>query len=213
MPDTLDGRAEIGRQRRARTRAAIIAAAFDKFGDENGLYATIEEIVEAAGVTRATFYNHFAGMIQLREALADEVTHEFLRAVVEALNTLPDARQRSAAAVRFYLRRARRDPRWGWSMVNLSASGHLFGRETYHRARRTVAKGIAEGVFPLPSSEIGRDILLGTTLAAMSSMLRGEPPEDYPEAIADFTLRGLGVVEEEAQRFAQMPLPPINAEV
>jgi hypothetical protein len=33
----LERRAEIGRERRARTRARIVAAAFDLFGDENGL--------------------------------------------------------------------------------------------------------------------------------------------------------------------------------
>ena len=204
-----DGRARGGQQRRARTRAAIIAAAFDKFGDENGLFVSIEEIVEAAGVTRATFYNHFAGMAELREAVAHEVTHEFLRAVTEVLNGVPDARQRAAAGVRFYVRRARRDPRWGWSMLNVSASGLLFGRETYRRAERTVARGMKEGVWLVPSSEIGRDILLGTTIAAMGSVLRSELPEDFPEEIAAFALCGLGVEREEAFRFANMPLPPL----
>ncbi|WP_137680741.1 TetR/AcrR family transcriptional regulator [Aurantiacibacter suaedae] len=207
---TADGRAKVGQQRRAKTRAAIIAAAFDKFGDENGLFVSIEEIVEAAGVTRATFYNHFAGMVELREALAQEVTHDFLKAVTEALNRVPDSRQRAAAGVRFYLHRARRDPRWGWSMLNMSASGQMFGAETYLRAQGTIGRGIKEGVFSLPSSEIGRDILLGTTLAALSSMMRDNLPEDYPETIAGFALCGLGVEHEDAYRFAHMPLPPIR---
>lgn len=206
---TADGRARIGRERRAKTRAAIIAAAFDKFGDQNGLYVSIEEIAEAAGVTRATFYNHFAGMLELRDAVAHEATHDFLKAVTVALSTLPDARHRAAAGVRLYLRRARRDPRWGWSMLNMSASGMLFGRETYHRAERTVSRGITEGVLLLPSSAVGRDILLGTTLAAMSAMLRNDMPPNYPEAIAGCALCGLGVKREDAYRFANMPLPPV----
>ncbi|MEN7537973.1 TetR/AcrR family transcriptional regulator [Aurantiacibacter flavus] len=210
---TADGRARVGQQRRAKTRAAIIAAAFDKFGDEDGLFVSIEEIVEAAGVTRATFYNHFAGMVELREGLTHEATHDFLKAVTEALNRVPDARQRAAAGIRFYLRRARRDPRWGWSMLNMSVSGQMFGSETYRRAQGTVARGIKEGVFPVPSSEVGRDILLGSTLAALSSVLRADPPEDFPEAIAGFALCGLGVGREDAYRFAHMPLPPIRTEI
>ena len=210
MPGTPDGRAEIGRQRRAKTRAAIIAAAFEKFGDENGLYATIEEVVDAAGVTRATFYNHFAGMVELREALAHEVTHDFLNAVNEALSSLPDARQRSAAAVRLYLRRARRDKRWGWSMINMSASGYIFGRETYIQAEKTIREGMDEGVLPLHLSELGRDLLLGTALAAMGSIVRSDMPEDYPEAVAGFILCGMGVELMEAYRFAHLPLPEIT---
>ncbi|OYX65782.1 MAG: hypothetical protein B7Y88_07715 [Sphingomonadales bacterium 32-64-17] len=152
-------------------------------------------------------------MVELREAMTHEVTHDFLKAVTEALNRVPDARQRAAAGLRFYLRRGRYDRRWGWSMLNMSASGLVFGSETYRRAQGTVARGIKEGVFLLPSSEVGRDVLLGTTLAAMSSMMRDNPPEDYPENIAYFVLRGLGVAEDDAYRFAHMPLPPIRIEV
>ena len=63
-------RLEVGRQRRARTRANIVAAAFDLFGSEEGLFTRIEDIAAKAGVTRATFYNHFSGMAELRAAIA-----------------------------------------------------------------------------------------------------------------------------------------------
>ena len=98
-------------------------------------------------------------------------------------------------------------------MLNMSASGLVFGSETFRRAQGTVARGIKEGVFPLPSSEVGRDVLLGTTLAALSSVMRDNPPEDFPEAIAHSALCGLGVAAEDAYRFAHMPLPPIRMEV
>jgi hypothetical protein len=55
-------RAEIGRERRARTRAKLIAAAFEIFGEENGLYARIEDVCAKAGVTRTTFYDHISGL-------------------------------------------------------------------------------------------------------------------------------------------------------
>ena len=84
-------RVEIGRERRARTRAKIVAAAFDVFGDEKGLYARIEDVADKAGVTRATFYNHFTGMAELREALTFEVTHDFLNAVTKTISQMPDA--------------------------------------------------------------------------------------------------------------------------
>lgn len=210
MDRQLDGRAELGRQRRAKTRAAIVAAAFEIFGDENGLYARIEDIVDNAGVTRATFYNHFNGMMELREALSHEVTHDFLEAVTRAISALPDARQRATAAVRFYLRRAQQDTRWGWSMMNMSASGTIFGTETYHRAEQTVREGMDERVLRIPSSQLGRDILLGATLAAMGSIVRFGMAEDYPEAVAGYILCGLGVEFEQARAIAHLPLPPLD---
>ena len=202
-------RAEIGRQRRAQTRARIIAAAFDIFGDENGLFARVEDIVEKAGVTRATFYNHFNGMVELREALTHEVTHDFLVAVTSIVSRLPDPRDRSALAIRFYLRRAGSDHRWAWSMLNLSASGYIFGSETYRQAEQTIREGIQDGAFTIACAELGRDILLGSSLAAMGSMMRQAVPENYPESVADHILRALGVPQAEAHSIAHQPMPPI----
>jgi AcrR family transcriptional regulator len=203
-------RAQAGRERRARTRARIIAAAFEVFGDEKGLHARAEDVAAKAGITRATFYNHFAGMAELRDALSFEATHDFLEAVTATISRIPDARDRSAIAIRFYLHRARADRRWAWSMLNLSATGVIFGAETFQQAERTVREGIEEGVYPLPSVTLGRDLLLGTTLAAMGSIVRGSVPEDYPEVVAASILYGLGVNRDEAEVRARQPLAPID---
>jgi AcrR family transcriptional regulator len=204
------GRIAAGRKRKAENRARIIAAAFTIFGKENGLYARVEDIAEQAGVTRATFYNHFAGMIELREALTHEVAHDFLTAVTATIAAMPDARDRSAAAIRFYLRRAMADPRWGWSMLNLSANGLIFGAETFHQAGQTVREGKEAGVFRIASVDLGRDILLGSCVAALSTILRGQAADDYPEAVAGHILVGLGVPHDDARRIANQPLPPLT---
>lgn len=201
-------RAEIGRERRTRTRARIVAAAFEIFGDEAGLYARIEEVAEKAAVTRATFYNHFTNMAELRDALTYEVTHDFLEAVTRAISQIPDARIRSSCAVRFYLQRAQADRRWAWSMINLSAAGFIFGAETFRQAEQTVREGLDDLVFRIPSVQLGRDLLLGTTLAAMASIVRGDLPDDYPEQVATSILFGLGVPIDEARTFATQALPP-----
>jgi AcrR family transcriptional regulator len=203
------GRTEAGRRRRAQTRARIIAAAFDVFGDEAGLFARIEDVADRAGVTRATFYNHFNGMVELREALSHEVTHDFLVAVTQTIAAMPDPRQRSAVAIRYYLHRAMADRRWAWSLINLSASGLIFGVDTHFQAEQTVREGIEEGAFPIISIDLGRDILLGTCLAALGTIVRKGVADDYPEAIAGYILHALGVPYDEAKRLAHQPLPQL----
>jgi len=202
-------RAEIGRERRARTRAKVIAAAFEIFGEENGLYARIEDVAEKAGVTRTTFYNHFSGMEELRDALSYEVTHDFLVRVLLTAASLPDPRDRASIAIRYYLHRARTNSRWAWSMMNMSANGLIFGAETYRQAELTVIEGMEAGVFPIPSSVIGRDIIMGSALAAIGAMVREEVAEDYPEIIAGYILLGLGVPFDIARKCARAPLPPL----
>lgn len=204
-----DGRTELGRRRRAETRARIIAAAFEIFGEENGLFARIEGVVELAGVTRATFYNHFAGMAELREAVTQEATHGFLLAVAETIRRIADPREQCTVAVRHYLRRARKDHRWAWSMMNISSSGAMFGSETYAHAEMTIREGMEQGILRVPSAELGRDILLGSSIAAVASMLKRDMPDDYPEAVAGYILCGLGVDFDEAKAIAHLPLPEL----
>lgn len=203
----LERRAEIGRERRARTRAQVVAAAFELFGEEGGLYARIEDIAAKAGVTRATFYNHFAGMAELRDALTYELTHDFLTAVSLTILELADPRAKAAVAFRFYLHRARADRSWAWSILNMSANGVLFGAETQRHAQETVREGMEAGVLSLAVSELGRDLFLGTAIAAIAAMLRENLPGDYPELVTEHILRGLGVPAEEARGFARMPMP------
>jgi AcrR family transcriptional regulator len=202
-------RAEIGRERRARTRARLIASAFEQFGHEEGLFTSIEQIADGAGISRVTFYNHFRGMEELREALTHEIAHGFLVAVTDAVSGLEDPAERAAAAIRFYLERGVRDSRWGWSMLNLSANGIIFGAETHRQAEQTVKEGIASGAFQLASSAIGRDLILGTTLAALATHVRSDPgPEFIPQVIEQILL-GLGVPRAASREIARRPLPPL----
>ena len=164
-------------------------------------------IAAKAGVTRATFYNHFAGMAELRDALTYELTHDFLTAVSLTIMELADPRAKAAVAFRFYLHRARADRSWAWSILNMSANGVLFGAETQRHAQETVREGMEAGVLSLAVSELGRDLFLGTAIAAIAAMLRENLPGDYPELVTEHILRGLGVPAEEARGFARMPIP------
>lgn len=207
---TPERRIAIGQERRAKTRARIIAAAFALFGSQDGLQTRIEEIAQRAGITRATFYDHFTGLADLREAVTYEVTHDFLIAVTHTITLLDDPRERAAVAIRSYLNKTRDDPRWGWSMVNLSANGVIFGAETHQRAEATAIEAIEAGLLRPISSAVARDCILGTSLAAMAAMLRGAQPADYPEQIAETILIALGVDSADAGRIARRPLPALS---
>ena len=55
----LERRAEIGREKRARTKAQLIAAAKALFSKRPWELITIDEVVKEAGVAKGTFYTHF----------------------------------------------------------------------------------------------------------------------------------------------------------
>ena len=70
-------RAQIGRDRRARTRSQLIEAARALYGRSPIEAVTVDDVVAEAAVAKGTFYVHFDGLAELQAAVADQLAHEF----------------------------------------------------------------------------------------------------------------------------------------
>lgn len=206
----LKRRAEIGKDRRARTRNLILAAAFDVFGRPNGFFTSIDIICTTAGISRATFYNHFSSVEEIYSALTEELAHDYLVKVVEANSQMPDVAERMSMALRLYLERCRLDHKWGWGMVNICAGGPLFGAETYAQVKKDLEDGMASKRFNLVSADIGRDIVMGTVLSAMITQLRTVQHSSYPSRVVKRIMIAIGVEEDAADELVKRDLPKIE---
>jgi AcrR family transcriptional regulator len=83
--------------RKARTRRTIIDAAMGIFLAGGYLATTVEELIEAAGVSRSTFYSHFPNKLELLNAIAaDNVEHRAIR--FRTLAELPEITEESVSA-------------------------------------------------------------------------------------------------------------------
>ena len=71
-------------ERRAQTRAALIAAGRTLFTERGFAGAGREEIVERAGLTRGALYHHFASKEDLFAAVYEEVERDLTEAVIVA---------------------------------------------------------------------------------------------------------------------------------
>jgi AcrR family transcriptional regulator len=195
--------------KRERTRKRIFEATFGLIGHERGLSVRIEEICVAAKISRGTFYNYFTSMEELFQVLAVELSHNFNQALISTLATIDSAAHRTNAAVQHYLTRARRDTVWGWAMVHLSAAGPMFGAESHAACLETVAQGMKAKEFDVPNAECGRDLILGTILSSMISILRGEVSRAQPRVVSRHLLRALGIPDGEARAISESSLPEI----
>jgi AcrR family transcriptional regulator len=195
--------------KRERTRKKILDAAFGLIGNEQGLTVRIEEICAAADVSRGTFYNYFTSLEQLFEALAIELSHDLNRALASTWDETLSHAEGSNAAIQHYLNYARRDPAWAWAMVHLSAFGPAFGAESWEACYRSIEKGIEAKEFDVPNATLGRDLMTGTVLATVRTMLRSGGSRSRSRAVAYHVLRALGVPEARAKAIADSPLPDI----
>ena len=70
-------RAEIGREKRARTRAQIVDAGATLFAERPPGALTVDAIVEEAGVAKGTFYYHFQSIDELAAAVGAKLGESF----------------------------------------------------------------------------------------------------------------------------------------
>ncbi|HEU4620185.1 MAG TPA: TetR/AcrR family transcriptional regulator [Gammaproteobacteria bacterium] len=196
--------------KRERTRKKILEAAFALIGNEKGLTVRIEEICAAARISRGTFYNYFTSLEGLFEVLAIELSHDLNRALVASFDAQVRSHAEGAnAAIQHYLNYARRDPAWAWAMVHLSAFGPSFGGEAWEACYHSIAQGIEAGEFDVPNATVGRDLMTGTVLATVRTMLRSDGGPSDPRTVAYHLLRALGVSHSRAREIADSPLPDI----
>jgi AcrR family transcriptional regulator len=69
------------------TRRVLMEAAVDVFDREGYLRATVDQIVDEASATRATFYQHFTGKIDVIRALSAEISDEGERMMESAFSS------------------------------------------------------------------------------------------------------------------------------
>lgn len=190
-----------------RTRSALLQAAIEVLGHEEGRFATVDDIIRKADVSRGTFYNHFEGREKFLEAVAYQLSHDFNVALDKAGGGIGDPAVRAANWTRQYLRRMRAEPRWGWAVVNVGINGrHLLGEETYTAVRANIAAARKLGTFDVPNSVAALAMGVGAVFASALTILREQTKPDHPEATAYMLLLALGVPSPTAREIVSKPL-------
>ncbi|HEX2807210.1 MAG TPA: TetR/AcrR family transcriptional regulator, partial [Kineosporiaceae bacterium] len=87
-------------RRKARTRAALIAAARDVIARDGSPSVSIQQITDAADVGFGSFYNHFSSKDELFEAAIAEAFEELGVWLDEVLAGISDPAEIFATAVR-----------------------------------------------------------------------------------------------------------------
>jgi AcrR family transcriptional regulator len=205
-------RAQLGARQREASRAAIVAAAMRVFERKMPDAAVIDDFITEAGVARGTFYNHFKDVDAVQLAVATKLSTEFNESIRRACNGIADPAERIAIAVRHYLRGAAEYPHWGWVIVRIGFHGPL-GPLMRDSIRPEIEAGLEQGRFVAMSAQNGVDLVMGTGLTAMQTLLEGRAEDRYATDVVATILRGLGLTVEDAAQVAVRPLPPFHKSV
>ena len=194
-------------ERAERTRAALIAAGRRLFCERPVDAVAIDDIVQAAEVSKGSFYNHFPDRDALVREVTAEIRSEVEHAVTRANADIDDPARRMARAVCVYLRYAVDDPERAGVLVRIH-SGHTSVATPLNKGLvDDVAHGLAQGRFKVTTLESGVLFVLGVAQLALIRVTQ-EPTMTLAVSLAQqmcaLLLRGLGVPGEEPEAIAAL---------
>ena len=186
-------RAEIGRERRARTRAQIVEAGATLLAEHPPEALTVDAVVEAAGVAKGTFYYHFQSIDELVAAVGAELGESLDELLTPLRLEIRDPIERLSFAITKFLERASSDAAWARLVVQSSQSRTGLGKGVRANLKADIAEAIVEGRVGMRDVELAADIVTGIWLQVARGILeRGARPELARQAV-EAVLRALGV--------------------
>jgi AcrR family transcriptional regulator len=205
-PAAVDHRTRVGKERRARTRGRIFAAALAVFAEKGPDAPVIDDFIKAAGVARGTFYNHFKTTDELLVATSKWLEDELILSIRTEIESIQDPVQRLATGVRLWLQRSQKDPVFCAFIVRSRFRGRLVEEQLAGDIR--AAK--RSGRFTVPRVDVARDLVVGVIREAMSRMVATRMPQAYADDVFRLILRGLGLDEDAVERLLAIPLPTMR---
>jgi AcrR family transcriptional regulator len=203
-------RAEIGREKRARTRTQILEAAEILLAERPPDALTVDAIVDAAGVAKGTFYYHFQSIEDLMAAVGARLEETFDDLLAPARLGMPDPIARLSFGLTRFLEKAIADSLWARLVIQSAQAATGVSQEAIRaNLRADLAEAVAQNRLSVQDPELAGDIVIGIWLqVARGTLERGAAP-DLGSEVVTVVLRALGVTQPAARparsRKAQAP--------
>jgi len=205
----IDHRVRVATERRERMRARLVNAALLVFAQEGMSSNFIEKVVQAAKVSRGTFYNYFSSSEALLEAVSTIVSRELIRQVDVFLMTQPDPAMRIASGVRLCLQAGLRAPQVA---AFISRGGHIALQDNEvlkSSLSRDLSAGIATGQFVGVDLPLAYDLVVGPVMAMYHRCSVETVAETQAVKLTTAILMSLGVSKATARKLSSLPLPEV----
>ncbi len=178
-------------------REQILEVALDVFARTGYHGTSMNDVAEAAGVTKPVLYQHFESKRDLYRALLDEVGTRLLKSITAGTGDARDGREQTERGFRAYFR---------WVASDQAAFSLLYGGgsrrdEEFSRAVREVTAGAARAIAPLIAADIDDEhrltlahALVGLAEGASRRLVeRGDSfdPDELARQVSDLAWAGL----------------------
>jgi AcrR family transcriptional regulator len=185
-------RAEIGREKRARTRAQLIAAASALFARQAVESVTVDDVVREAGVAKGTFYVHFKDLPELAAAVADDLVKAIDDLLQPIRLSIDDPALRIAYGCSCFIDRALADPSWAGVAARMAAATATVGEVVRHRLLEDINRCVKSHGGAI-SAELALEVVVGIILQVFAAIAQGRLSLRHREGVIAAILRAIGL--------------------
>lgn len=195
-------RAEIGREKSARTRGQILAAARELYVVQTPASITVDAIVANAEIAKGTFYYHFADLAALEDALAEEIVRDLEDLIRPQRATRERGLMRVAVGFRAFLEHFHRDRQWGAFVARRTIEIPKLANVVRDALLADLKDARTNGELCIDDLQFAADLVIAFWTA---TVLRAQEPKAKSTLAEDATaalLRALGKTPSAAARMA-----------
>ena len=201
-------------RRKARTRAALVAATQRLLAEQGRAEVSIQEITEAADVGFGSFYNHFTSKEELFDAAIALTLEEYGALLDSVVGDLKDPAEVFAASVRLTGRLQRTHPQMTRILVRTGMPYLTSESGLAPQAMRDLQAASDSGRLDIDNPQTAV-AMAGGALLGVLHLLEIRPDldaEHVTDQLAARLLRMFGLPRAEAQEIATRPLPSLPAD-
>jgi len=191
-------RAEIGREKRARTRAQLVEAANSLFARQAVESVTVDDVVREAGVAKGTFYVHFDSLEALTAAVAEELVQSFDEMLQPGRVSFSEPALRIAFGCRAFIDKALNDSRWAAVAARMTAATPKGGENIRRRLFEDLQQLPTESPEET-SAELNLEVVVGIMLQILRALGEGRLSSLDRDAVISAILRAIGLGAQEAE--------------
>ena len=183
-------RAQIGRDRSARTRAELLRAARELYAARPFDQVTVDDLVSAAGVAKGTFYVHFDSLAELQSIVADELAREFDELLQPRRLALDDPVERIAAGCGAFIAQTLRNPAWGALVAHSAAAMPSVASVARKRLKEDIDRAARGGHLGGVTPALAFNFVSGSCCTPCCRRRRnGARPSKRPPSLPAFSVR------------------------
>lgn len=184
-------RAQIGQNKRDRTRQRLLHAAARVLAQHGDNGATIDNFISAADVARGTFYNYFDTRDALIDALWEQIGADPFHEIQAACSNLDDPALKLGYMMEMIIERAAQNKIWGWLVIHLANSERIMTHELADFPMTYLRAGLSAKALSYTDASAARDLVVGATISGIKAVLTGREGARYARALCTMTLKAL----------------------